>query len=89
MGVPVVSTAIGAEGLLLTAGQEVLLEDTATGLAAAAVRLLHDESLRRQLSQAGRARAVRDYDWSQITATFGRSLAELEPRFTVSEAMSG
>lgn len=89
MGVPVVSTAIGAEGLMLTAGQEVLLEETATGLAAAAVRLLQDESLRRQLSQAGRARAVRDYDWSGITATFGRSLAELDPRFSVSEALSG
>lgn len=89
MGVPVVSTAIGAEGLMLTAGQEVLLEDTATGLAAAAVRLLQDESLRRQLSQAGRARAVRDYDWSRITSTFGRSLAELDSCFSVSEALSG
>ncbi|MFN5437848.1 MAG: glycosyltransferase, partial [Planctomyces sp.] len=59
------------------------------GLAAATVRLLQDESLRRELSQAGRARATRDYDWQQITATIGRSLTQLDPRFSVSEASSG
>lgn len=89
MGVPVVSTEIGAEGLQLVAGSEVLLEDTAEGLAAATVRLLQDESLRRALSAAGRARATRDYDWQQITATIGRSLTQLDPRFSISEVSCG
>lgn len=77
MGLPVVSTLIGAEGLELKPESEALLEDTATGLANATVRLLQDADLRTRLSIAGRERAVRDYDWGGITQNALRKIRSI------------
>jgi polysaccharide biosynthesis protein PslH len=55
MGLPVVSTAIGIEGLAVEPGQHYLLADTADALAAEVLRLVDDGALRLALSQAARA----------------------------------
>jgi GT2 family glycosyltransferase len=52
-GVPVVSTACGAEGMDLRDGIDVLLADTAEAFASACVRLHHDEGLWQTLSDRG------------------------------------
>jgi GT2 family glycosyltransferase len=52
-GVPVVSTACGAEGMDLRDGMDVLLADTAEEFASACVRLHHDEALWQALSDSG------------------------------------
>jgi glycosyltransferase involved in cell wall biosynthesis len=63
-GVPVVSTSVGAEGLALIPEAEILLRDTAEGLAEACVGLITDEGhatrIRTAAREAVRARYSRD-----------------------------
>jgi glycosyltransferase involved in cell wall biosynthesis len=54
-GLPVVSTACGAEGMELVEGEEVLLADDPKDLAAACLRLYRDPALWQRMSQAGQA----------------------------------
>ena len=55
MGVPVVSTGIGVEGLPLDPGQHYLLADTAEEFAAAVVRVLLSPEVGEQLAATARA----------------------------------
>ena len=55
MGIPVVSTALGVEGLPVTPDGHYLQADTGEAFASALVRLLEDQELRRSLSRAARA----------------------------------
>ena len=66
MGLPVVSTRMGAEGAGLTHGKELLIADTAEQFAGAVLRLMEDSSLRTRLAQAGRQTACERFDWSHI-----------------------
>src|SRR3954452_5308920 len=52
-GVPVITTAVGNEGIALVGGQEVLLGETPEELSAAVLRLLRDPTLCASLSAAG------------------------------------
>ncbi len=52
-GIPVVTTAVGNEGIALADGVEVLLGETPDALAAAVLRLLHDPDLCSAMSAAG------------------------------------
>jgi GT2 family glycosyltransferase/glycosyltransferase involved in cell wall biosynthesis len=54
-GLPVVSTACGAEGMELVEGEEVLLADDPKDLAAACLRLYRDQALWERMSQAGQS----------------------------------
>lgn len=63
---PVVSTTIGAEGLDLAAGRNILIADEPAAFAAHVVRLLGDAPLRGTLGQAGRALVEQHYDWQVI-----------------------
>ena len=60
-GLPVVTTAVGAEGMGLRDGEEALLADTAEELAAAVVRLYRDPELWRRLSANARAHVERHF----------------------------
>ncbi len=66
MGKAVVSTTVGAEGLDLVDGEEILIADEPGAFAESVLRLLTDASLRRELGERGRARVERDYDWRRI-----------------------
>lgn len=66
MGKAVVSTTVGAEGLNLVDGEEILIADEPIAFAEAVLRLLTDASLRRKIGENGRARVERDYDWRRI-----------------------
>jgi glycosyltransferase involved in cell wall biosynthesis len=63
MAAPVVSTSLGAEGLAVTHGREVLLADTAETFAAEVVRVLRDDGLGIALGSAGRRLVETSYDW--------------------------
>jgi glycosyltransferase involved in cell wall biosynthesis len=52
LGVPVVSTTIGAEGLDVESGRHLLIADTPDEFAAACLRLLRDAELRERLVQS-------------------------------------
>lgn len=63
MAAPVVSTSLGAEGIAVTSGREVLLADTAETLAAEVIRVLRDDALAAELGAAGRRLIETSYDW--------------------------
>ena len=64
--IPVVSTTVGAEGLGATAGEELLIADDDAGLAAACLRLLGNEPLRRALADRAEALYDHQFQWSTI-----------------------
>jgi len=63
-GVPVVSTILGAEGLEVTDGENILLADSAAPLANAILRTADDSNLRARLIAGGQALVQARYDWS-------------------------
>ena len=65
-GVPVVSTTLGAEGLDVRHGENILIADTDEQLAEAIGDVIGNEGLRSRLSSAGRALVSSRYDWSQL-----------------------
>jgi glycosyltransferase involved in cell wall biosynthesis len=68
MGKPVVSTSIGCEGLAVSNGENIRIEDDPKAFAEAIVALLDDEPLRRRLGQGGRATVERLYSWDIVGA---------------------
>ncbi|MEK7264637.1 MAG: glycosyltransferase [Pseudomonadota bacterium] len=66
MGLPVVSTALGVEGLPVTSGEHFLLADAARDFADAALRLISEPALRAELAQ--RARRLVEGNFSQQAA---------------------
>ena len=73
-GKPIVSTGIGAEGLDLRDGRELLLRDDPESFIEAVLLLLKDHSLCERLGSAARARAVRLYDRNNILPLIQRHL---------------
>jgi glycosyltransferase involved in cell wall biosynthesis len=53
LGLPVVTSTVGAEGMDLVDGIDCLIADTPPAVAEAVVRLLTDDGLWRSLSEAG------------------------------------
>jgi glycosyltransferase involved in cell wall biosynthesis len=75
---PVVSTAMGAEGVAgLQGGEHCLLADDPAGFAAEVLRLIDDPALGRRLGAAGRALVREHYDWSTIVPRLEALYAEL------------
>jgi glycosyltransferase involved in cell wall biosynthesis len=70
----VVSTTIGAEGLDVHQGQDVLLADDPASFTDAVVRLLREPEARRRLEDGALELAAR-YDWSAVAEQFERMLA--------------
>ena len=67
MGKAVVSTRFGVDGLDLTAGRDVIIEDEAAAFARAVLRLLDDTAQRAELGATGRDSILRGYDWRNLT----------------------
>ncbi|MBN1458653.1 MAG: glycosyltransferase [Armatimonadetes bacterium] len=73
-GLPVVTTRIGAEGLAVEHGRELLLADEQEAFAGELVRLFRDGRLRERLSAAGRELVARDHDNDRVTKRLARAL---------------
>jgi len=69
-GVPVVSTALGCEGLGLRHERDVIVADSSEALAQWIDRLLEDDELCRRLAHEGRATVEERYDWRRIGQAF-------------------
>lgn len=70
LGVPVVSTRIGAEGLPVEHDRDLLLADTPEELSAASLRLLRDPATATRLAHHSRERVVRDHSWDTAADRF-------------------
>jgi sugar transferase (PEP-CTERM/EpsH1 system associated) len=69
LGAAMVSTTIGAEGLGLADGRDLLVADTAEAFADAVVRLIREPALRAALAAHGRETAVTRFSWDAVGAT--------------------
>jgi sugar transferase (PEP-CTERM/EpsH1 system associated) len=73
-GTPVVSTTIGAEGLDVKDGENILLADDPAGFAEACVSLLGNEERARQQAAAARELVSSRYSWDAVAEVFERLL---------------
>lgn len=76
MGKAIVSTSVGAEGLRLQDGREIILADDPARFAEAVVELMRNEPMRRKLGFTA-AERVQEHDWSRIADRFGQVLNEV------------
>ena len=75
VGLPVVTSSIGAEGMQLVDGVHALIADDATAFAAAIERLLSDDALWERLSAAGPAHVDALYGPTAVAAQWQTILA--------------
>ena len=62
-GIPVVSTTIGAEGIVPAAYKSILIRDTPQGFANACIRLVSDLRYNKELGKAGKTVVQEYYSW--------------------------
>jgi glycosyltransferase involved in cell wall biosynthesis len=74
MGLPVVSTSLGCQGLSLLDGRHILIRDDPESFADAVLQILSDRMLANALRVNGRRLVEKHYDWELI---FGRLEQEL------------
>lgn len=79
MGKAVVSTSIGAEGLDVKNGRDLILADDAAALSEAILVLLRDSTARRHYEESAAKLAAR-YDWSNVAQLFAEVLCEVKSR---------
>jgi glycosyltransferase involved in cell wall biosynthesis len=80
MGKALISTSIGAEGLDVVNGRDLLLAEEAANFAAGVISLLRDSALRQRLEKAAAIQARR-YDWSRIAERFAAVLSQTMEEF--------
>jgi polysaccharide biosynthesis protein PslH len=76
MGTPVVSTTIGAQGLNLAHGKDILLADSAVHFAEETVRLLSDVRLRQAVGDAGLETVRERFSWERIGQQFRNAFTQ-------------
>ena len=81
IGKATVSTSIGAEGLDVNDGRDILIADSSESFADSVIALLTDASRRERIEKAAEAQAAR-YDWPVIADRFEEVLTHV-PRFAV------
>jgi polysaccharide biosynthesis protein PslH len=77
MSKAIVSTTIGAEGLPVTDGEDIVIADEPAAFADAIVRLIRDDAARTRIAAAGRRLVVERYDWSAVAQDFEDALARV------------
>jgi glycosyltransferase involved in cell wall biosynthesis len=77
LGVPVVATAMGTEGLDLTPGKEILIADRPHAFARHVIRVMKEPAYRESLAQEGMARVRRLYNWDSIVKSLELLYQEL------------
>ena len=70
MGRPVISTTVGAEGLPVADGKELLIADEPEDFAEAAIRLLSDARLRKRIGQQARETVCAHHGWERAASDF-------------------
>lgn len=79
----VVSTTIGAEGLPVVDGEEIILADEPERFAAEVVRLLRDDAAREKIEERARRAVVERFGWDKATEALVRIMERaLEKRGT-------
>ncbi len=66
MAKPIVSTSIGAEGINVVPGKELLIADAPEDFASKVIKLLDDKSLREKLGENARVVVENDHNWELL-----------------------
>jgi sugar transferase (PEP-CTERM/EpsH1 system associated) len=77
MGKAVVSTTVGAEGLPVTPGHDIVIADEPARFAQAVVHLIRDAEFRQRIECSARQLVVERYDWSAVAEDFEHALRRL------------
>jgi len=77
LGIPVVTTSKGAEGLAVESGRHLIIADEPVEFAVETVKVLKDRSLQESLSAQGYALVQERYGWEGIGSQF---IAQIEDR---------
>jgi polysaccharide biosynthesis protein PslH len=88
MGKAIVSTSIGAEGLELESGRDLMVADAPSAFADAVLRLLRDGGMRRNYEEAA-FNFARCHDWSSVTQVFAAVLQSTIQSFKADSALAG
>jgi glycosyltransferase involved in cell wall biosynthesis len=78
-GLPIVSTTIGAEGIEIRPGENILIADEAPSFAAAVLTLLQDDTARAQLGYSGRRWLEQAYNWRTIYQAWDKHYPRMQP----------
>jgi len=73
----IISTSVGAEGLPVSSGENILLADTPNDFADSVVSVLRDPSQRQRLGTAARTLVQENYSWPRVAETFARTLHDV------------
>jgi polysaccharide biosynthesis protein PslH len=76
MSKAVVSTSVGAEGLPVRSGDNILLADTPTDFADSVISLFRDPAQRTRLGIAARTLVEEKYSWQRVAENFARTLQQ-------------
>ena len=76
-GLPIVSTGIGAEGIEIRDGENILIADTPEAFSAAVLRATNDANFNQRLRQNGRRWVEEKYDWKIIYRAWDEVYARL------------
>lgn len=74
-GIPTVTTSVGAEGIDIENGQQLLVADEAAEMAEQIDRLLHDEVLWSRLQRGSRQLVRERYTWARLFDNMHRDIA--------------
>jgi glycosyltransferase involved in cell wall biosynthesis len=77
MGLPIVTTSLGAEGVNAENGQDMIVADEPADFAAATVRLLRDDALCASLGGRAREMALESFSWEKGAAELEQVLTEV------------
>jgi glycosyltransferase involved in cell wall biosynthesis len=80
MGKAVVSTTVGAEGLPVKNGRDILIADEPAAFAASVVRLLCDPAEAHRIGREARLLVESNYSWEAVAETFEPILNRLATR---------
>jgi glycosyltransferase involved in cell wall biosynthesis len=76
-GIPMVSTTIGAEGIEVKPGENILIADDAQKFAKAVVRLIQDRPYAQAIAARGRSWAEEKYNWRVVYSALDGIYARL------------
>ncbi len=72
-GIPIVSTSIGAEGIEIQPGKEILIGDTPDEFASQVMRLMADQELRKKLVMEGKKLVMEKYTWEKAAQSLDQA----------------
>ena len=83
------ATSIGAEGLPVASGRNIVLADEPEGFARQVVKLLNNRSRREELGRAARQLVERNYSWKSVGADLTEILSFVAHGLPIPEKPSG